>query len=201
MFELGRPWWCRYREILAWSDAVVVSWSVAATPILHREVPLAPDAEVGWSVVAAALWWFGLGLFRSRADHVIGTGSAEYGRVMVATAQLAGLAALVSILFRVDVVRQYLTVAVPIGTAMLLLTRWLWRRWLHILRRRGDWFSRVFVVGGGLQNERLAAQLVRLPWAGYDVVGTWAVEDRDWECPTTTSRSRSCARHVGSPRR
>lgn len=174
MPNVDQPWWERYRDILRCSDLVVLLWSVGSVPVLAGTAGrLAPGRQVLCSIVVALAWYGCLGVAGSRGRHVLGAGCREFTSILVVTAHLVGLVAVLAYLDRDDRVRGYLLVAVPIGTTALLVTRWGWRLWLRALRRTGDWCSRVLLVGDESRVTLVAERLTRSPASGYTVVGTY----------------------------
>ncbi|PWK89585.1 Undecaprenyl-phosphate galactose phosphotransferase WbaP/exopolysaccharide biosynthesis polyprenyl glycosylphosphotransferase [Lentzea atacamensis] len=203
MIDFDQPWWLRYRRFLTWSDAAVVLWSVSSVPIVAKAVggPMAlvhPRVQILVTIGAAAAWWMALSLFASRDQHVLGVGQEEYKRVAAATINVAGSVTVLAYLSRNELVRAYLVQAIPIGMAALLLTRWLWRQWLYILRRDGEWSSRTFVVGAPAQVTELTEQLRALPAVGYAVVGTYVVPDECDETDLARSILRMARRQFAS---
>lgn len=182
MFGFDQPWWRRYRRFLVWSDTVVVLWAASVVPVAARLTSgpvagLRPWTQVVLSLSAALTWWLALAVFRSRDHRVLGVGQEEYRRIVAATADIAGAGAILAYLVRDEFLRAYLVLSIPIGAATLLVTRWLWRQWLHVLRRDGGWSSRVLVVGSDPRAAELATHLNGRPWAGYEVIGTWALPE------------------------
>jgi exopolysaccharide biosynthesis polyprenyl glycosylphosphotransferase len=95
----------------------------------------------------------------------------EFRRVARASTALFGTVALISFLLKLEVARGYLAVALPLGLASLLLTRWLWRRWLARERSEGRFISTVLVVGSHNAAAAMAQEFERSQAAGYRVVG------------------------------
>jgi exopolysaccharide biosynthesis polyprenyl glycosylphosphotransferase len=117
------------------------------------------------------LWVASLGFSDTRSARTIGTGSAEYTRVINASLRLFGLLAIVAYLLKADLARGYVLIALPLGTLVLLAVRWMWRQWLHVQRELGAYSSRVLLVGSPGSVEQTATELMRQPYAGYRVVG------------------------------
>jgi exopolysaccharide biosynthesis polyprenyl glycosylphosphotransferase len=70
-----------------------------------------------------------------------------------------------------DLSRGYFLLAFPVGFALLLAERYLWRRWLWGKRRDGGYSSNVLIVGSESSSQRIADELSRQSQAGYRVVG------------------------------
>lgn len=112
-----------------------------------------------------------LELIDARSFRIIGHGLTEYIRIVDASLRLFGGIAIVAFLVRIDVARGYLLISLPLGIAMLIVSRWLWRQWLNAHRVRGDYSARVLLVGSSESVRQIANELQRNPTAGYHVVG------------------------------
>lgn len=74
-------------------------------------------------------------------------------------------------LFHIDLARGYILIAFPLGTLVLIFSRWMWRQWLGLQRMRGRYSSRVVLVGSAESTSRITQDLARQSAAGYFVVG------------------------------
>ncbi|MRG60428.1 exopolysaccharide biosynthesis polyprenyl glycosylphosphotransferase [Agromyces sp. CFH 90414] len=123
------------------------------------------------SLVIVAAWMLALELFDTRSPRVLGVGTQEYRGIADGAVRLFGLVAIVAFLFKIDVARGYILIAFPLGVLVLLLSRWTWRQWLGMMRRRGQLASRVLLVGSEATVTTIAREFARMPEAGYRVVG------------------------------
>jgi len=124
------------------------------------------------SFAIAVFWMVALAVNHSRSQRVIGSGVEEYRRVWWATISVFGGVAIVSMLFKLEVARGYLMVALPLGVFLLFLTRWIARKVVIQARRgHGRCITRLLVVGSPRAIRDLTHALSREPWSGYDVVG------------------------------
>jgi len=57
------------------------------------------------------------------------------------------MVAIASYVFRLEVARGYVAIALPAGLIGLLLSRWVWRQWLTLRRAQGEMSVSVLVVG------------------------------------------------------
>lgn len=179
----GVPSWQRqYGLRLVYSDFLVVVGAVFGAQLLWVRVrshiagePVPPDGAqpfaTVYSVCIVAAWLAMLALVGSRDARIVGTGSAEYRRVLVASLATFGGLAIVVYLFNLQLARGYFLIALPIGLAALLLVRRLWRMWLCTQRREGGYSAKVVLVGGPESVTHLARELGRMPEAGYRVLG------------------------------
>ncbi|EON30793.1 exopolysaccharide biosynthesis polyprenyl glycosylphosphotransferase [Gordonia terrae C-6] len=131
-------------------------------------------AQVPATVVSIALvvmWLLALRAFQTLDRRVVGAGSQEYSRVVTACLALFGVLAMVDLLFRLNIARGFIAIALPVGTAGLLLSRWLWRQWLGHQRLRSRNVERVLVVGSERSAVPMIERLLGQPNLGFQVVG------------------------------
>ena len=171
-------WAPSYVRRLAVTDAAVIVTSVAIAQFARFGTdPATLPSEVlmySYTAVSAVLifaWFTALILFRSREPRVVGTGVEEFRRVARASTALFGTVAIISFLLKLEVARGYLAVALPLGLSSLLLTRWLWRRWLAKERSEGRFISTVLVVGSHNAAAAMAQEFERGHATGYRVAG------------------------------
>lgn len=173
-------WVRRFQWYVAVSDIAVVLLATASTHTLwfgleHVQVSTASHFGVDYvtfSVALVVLWMLALAVAGTRDSRILGTDSTEYRRIINATLGLFGTIAVIAAMTQTDVARGYLITAFPLGTLLLLLSRWLWRRWLHARRRRGELSFRVLLVGSEASVRELEASLAMRTDAGYRVVAT-----------------------------
>lgn len=153
-----------------------------------------------WMLSAAliVLWMWTLALADTRSDRVIGTGSAEYVRVADSSVRMFGVIAIFAFIARVDIGRGFLLISLPAGVMLLVLARWLWRRWLNRHRRDGGYSARVLLVGSSDSIRHVASELERTPEAGYQVVG--ACLPTDGPATTISDTHIPVVGHVGDIR-
>lgn len=84
---------------------------------------------------------------------------------------LFGVLAMLDLVFRLNIARGFLLVALPAGTLGLLLTRWMWHKDLIRQRAKSQNLERVLVVGAVRPSKPLVERLLKSPALGYDVVG------------------------------
>jgi exopolysaccharide biosynthesis polyprenyl glycosylphosphotransferase len=175
-------WRKRYARYLWFSDLLVLVWVVFGTQIAwfglgNADVAIREDSRINdfsywtFSVILIAAWMYSLTFVDSRSYRVIGTGSTEYVRIATSSFRLFGVIAIIAFLARVDIARGFLLISLPLGIAVLLIERWLWRQWLGAQRRNGGWAARVLLVGSESSVAQIARELERSPGSGYRVVG------------------------------
>jgi len=175
-------WRRRFQRRLIVSDVLVLTWVVFGTQIAwfgfgNAQLAIRDDSRITdlsywvFSVVLIILWMGALSWSDSRSYRVIGIGTNEYVRIAVSSFRLFGVIAIVAFLTRIDIARGFLLISLPVGVAVLLWTRWLWRQWLLSKRRHGRWSARLLLVGSESSVGQIARELQRSPRSGYVVVG------------------------------
>jgi exopolysaccharide biosynthesis polyprenyl glycosylphosphotransferase len=135
---------------------------------------------VAVSTLLSFTWLAVLALHRSYEPLFIGAGAEEYRRVATASVRLWGAVAIGCYVAKVDLGRGFVAVAFPLGLALLWLSRWTSRRWLHRIRARtGGWSHRVLVMGDRAHAAPLVAHLQAAPAYGYHVIGVCLLDDTD----------------------
>ena len=127
------------------------------------------------SVLLVASWAASLSIFRSRSPRVIGAGPEEFRGVLTATPSVFGAIAIVSALFKLDIARGYLAIALPLGLIGLSVNRHVTRKMVSAQRRRGRMLSAVLAFGEVASVTALVQSLARRPEDGYTVVGVFAL--------------------------
>jgi len=175
-----------YARRLAFTDAVSVVASVSVAQLVRfgnaRPTLQSTGSLFSYPLVSALLmvsWLLALVASRSRETRVVGTGPEEYRRVAHASLALFGVVAVAAYLSKVDLARGYLAVALPVGLASLVSSRWLWRKWLARCRAQGLFTCAVLVVGSQHAAIGMARLFERDRATGYRVVGVcvpgWAL--------------------------
>jgi exopolysaccharide biosynthesis polyprenyl glycosylphosphotransferase len=173
-----------YARRLAVTDTLVIVWVVFAVQLLRfgfegSNVVGIPDRaaiSAGYATISLILvvsWSLILGIYGSRDYRVLGTGFAEYKRIVDASVRLFGIVAIFAYLLKIDLARGYVLLAFPAGIVVLAFTRWLWRQWLGVQRASGQFVSRVLLIGSSDDTRVIGGELQRFPAAGYKVVGKW----------------------------
>jgi exopolysaccharide biosynthesis polyprenyl glycosylphosphotransferase len=169
-------WRLQYVRVLLVLDVIGVVVAVALAQWLRFGNTLEPRAAEGSyfevSAAIAVCWMLSLAINNSRSQRIIGGGAEEYRRVWVATLSVFGTVAIVSMLFKLELARGYLLIAMPVGLVLLLTMRWVARRALLKARRdHGRCMTRIVAVGSTAAVTELGKSLAREPWNGYQVVG------------------------------
>ena len=171
-------WSVPYRRRVALVDVVAMLIAVGAAYGV-RFAPGRPPQVVGdfapdylsLSLVIMAVWLLALAVNRSRDRRVVGFGPSEYQRVFDATWRVFAAVALASYLFKWEIGRGYLAVALPLGGALLLVGRFVNRQVLHRRRRLGEARTGVLVIGPRDKAATLIDEFHAEPASEYLVVG------------------------------
>jgi len=169
-------WQRRYIAKLRFTDTCVVCSAVLLAQYVRFGSTLtAPEYfeyfVPGFSVAFIVVWLCALAGLHTRSARIIGSGIEEYRRVVAASFWTFGAVAIVTLLLKVDVVRGYLAVALPVGTIGLVVSRSLLRGRLARMRAEGGCQAAVLVIGEIAAAQTLANELTRNPVDGYRVVG------------------------------
>jgi exopolysaccharide biosynthesis polyprenyl glycosylphosphotransferase len=180
-------WVKRFQRGVALTDAAVVVFASASTHTLwfgfsqvFVSTALTSDFGVDYVTFSAVLvvaWMLVLALAGTRDSRILGTDSTEYRRIINATLLLFGTIAVFAAMTQTDFARGYLATAFPLGTVLLLTSRWSWRRWLHARRRRGELSFRVLLIGSTGAVRELMDSLALRTDAGYRVVAAVVTDD------------------------
>ncbi|MDJ1370119.1 sugar transferase [Gulosibacter molinativorax] len=183
--ESAKLWEKRYERRLAITDTIIVVFAVIVAQLLRFGVdrsslevnPAVADNkgfEVSYTAISVALiaaWLITLAMSGSRSPKVVGIGATEYRNVISATFGVFGLLAIIAFALRSQVGRGYVLIALPLGLFLLLLGRWLWRKYLHHQRERHHHIYRTLIVGDRAKSATVAEEIARTSYAGFDVVG------------------------------
>ncbi len=180
--SVTRDWREVYSSGLVLTDLLVLGWVVFGAQIAWfgfdvTNVAFRADSGVlainysAVSIVLMAAWMWILGIYGSRGYRVLGTGPEEYKLIASASFTLFGIVAIIAFLGHIDFARGYILIAFPLGIAVLVFSRWIWRQWLGAQRARGGYSSRVVLVGSEESSLRIAKELSKHFVAGYHVVG------------------------------
>jgi exopolysaccharide biosynthesis polyprenyl glycosylphosphotransferase len=173
-------WKRRYRIGLAISDLILLTVATVLAVVLRFGLDSRATTDgplslsyTGLGVAIAVAWWAMLAIFRSRDLRIIDDGAEEYRRIVRITFWLFGGLAIVSMMLKIDMSRGYLATAFPLGLALLLLNRKVWRDRLRRSRRRGRHISKVLIIGGIRSAIHMTQIFDKHIGAGFAVSGVW----------------------------
>jgi exopolysaccharide biosynthesis polyprenyl glycosylphosphotransferase len=168
------PWTRTYQRLVFATDVSMLC--VAAALAFGLRFGFTDEHLRGVSYLAIAgaaipLWILGLAANRAYEQRFLGVGAEEHKRVADATIKLVALVAFTAYLSRIELSRLFFGLFVAFGAALLLISRYADRQWLHRQQAKGRYASRLLLVGTAEQVAELAAQVRRASYTGYRVVG------------------------------
>jgi exopolysaccharide biosynthesis polyprenyl glycosylphosphotransferase len=171
-----RDWQQRHtRNLLVTDIAVVCGVVILAQYVRFGRESASPTFlshhATAYSVLLIVLWLSALAVLHTRSPQVIANGSDEYRRVVAASFWTFGALAIVELLFKLEIARGYLAVALPVGILGLLLQRCAWRTYVASTRAAGGYRTAVLAIGDSDMVANLARELTQNPEDGYHVVG------------------------------
>lgn len=173
-----REWRRRLMRNLMLSDAVVILCCVAFGLGVDAGVRGLVPQDLWFAPLLVIAWFLLLGAIHSRELGCLGTGTVEYRRVANATVLAFGIAAFAVLMFPASGSKTTLGLTLVAGMPALLLSRWVWRRWLHRQRLAGAYSSRTLVVGSREEVSYVIGTLDKGGENGFQVVGTTLFDDR-----------------------
>jgi len=178
--ERRHLWERRYRRRISITDSACVIGMAMVTGGLEfagssGAVQLSTALRVAGLVAGTwlALLWVG----HTRDTAMLGSGAAEYTRVVHATGIAFGFLSILFIVLQWPGLRLQLVTALPAGLLALLLSRWLWRKSLIGERAQGDCISRALVAGTRDDVEYVIRNLVRDAHHCYVVIGVTTTDE------------------------
>ncbi|KYH45857.1 sugar transferase [Branchiibius sp. NY16-3462-2] len=173
--QAASPWRSVVRARLVALDTALVIIAVGCAFVLRfgqAEVERASSADYLWvSLALIVCWMVSLwGAQTYRAEY-LALGSEEFRRVIRATLSVFGLFAIVSMVFKLEISRSFLAVALPLGLCLLLLGRATARMLLNKQRGRGRFVDPVLIIGAPQEVRYVASRVGGHPAAGYRVAG------------------------------
>jgi exopolysaccharide biosynthesis polyprenyl glycosylphosphotransferase len=174
-----RDWPAQYASRLVYSDILVIVVVLVVFRIFwmpRREIEVTWPSGPSFPYIAllgvvALLWLIALSVFGTRDRHIVGSGTIEYARIANASLALFAVVVAFSFFFRVEVSRLLLLVGLPLGAALLIVSRWVWRQWLRRQQRKSKYVYRAVVLGEPQKAAHIISAIHRTPATGFDIVG------------------------------
>ncbi len=172
----GGLWRDRYAVLIRITDTLIVAGAVSVAQYVRFGSASVDSGISGgrhyfYSAALIVLWLVALEIFQTRHGRVLGSGFAEYRRVIAATFWIFGFIAIASLLLKLGPSRIYLAIALPVGSVTLLLSRWLWRNLILRRRRRGECQDSLLVIGDRDFTSEFIERLSRSKDNAYRVLG------------------------------
>lgn len=171
-------WRWRYARTVRWADRAVVVAAVGVAQIVRFGTdPFAPAGAlpipgIVASAVLVVVWLCSLRITQSSDPRILGSGAAEYNRVIRASIAVFAVVAIVDLVANLSVARGYLAILLLSGLVGLLLVRYALRRVTMSRRMRGLDCDAILVVGEPRSVTPLIRRLNKEPRLGFEVVGT-----------------------------
>ena len=156
------------------TDTVVIFTTLLVAISIRGLLPFAGPVEpmaVWMAPLLVAAWLVALRLFGADSLRHLRAGATEYKRVLMASFALAGVVGVTSYLFRAEFPRGIFVPFFAIGASALVIVRYLRRRLMAALHRRGALTTPILVAGSAGHVDHVAKVLQREAWLGYRVVG------------------------------
>jgi hypothetical protein len=172
--------WIVFLDLIVIEVALLLGWRLR----VGIDGWLDPLSGVNGIVLAAGPWivlgWLStLGLQGAYSVQALGAGTEEYRAVALAGVVAAGLSGLACYLVQIPLSRGFLLLTFLVGTPLLLVSRFVVRRFMHRMRAHGKLVHRVLAVGGPTGISEVVAVLEREKYLGYQVVGACAPRSVD----------------------
>lgn len=129
------------------------------------------------SFLIAMGWLTALSIFNTRDPKRLSTSANEYVRVINATFITFGMFAVIGFATKAQIGRGYLLVALPLGLALLLISRLLWRKWVRQGRDIGERSYRTLIIGNREKTIHVAKEIQSDKHSGFHLVG--AITEHD----------------------
>ncbi|QBR93407.1 sugar transferase [Nocardioides euryhalodurans] len=157
-------------------DLAIISISVFGAAQLRRTGFLLDEAatvsNLTWvGTLIGACWITLIAMRGGYVQDVFGAGVDEYKRVAEASASAAALLGIGCYLAHYPLSRGFFVLTLVVGTAALLIGRFMLRRAVHRARQQGHLRSRALLVGTTASTDDIARVLQRETWLGYEVMG------------------------------
>lgn len=176
-----------YGRNIAFTDFLSVSIAIVLSQIVFvpNGIPLdvsevSPGTELPYSLLSVTLiilWLLFLKIFASRNGRIIGIGNTEYTRIYQSSLTLFSVLAITGYLTKTEFSRSYVLSLFISGTLFLLVTRWLWRKWLTAQRKKNRLSDKAFLVGSQISVSDINSAFEAHPESGLAVVGTLQLDD------------------------
>lgn len=170
--------WSRIVVILVAGDVVAITTGVALArelrflvPDLDSLVSPRPSVPSAFVLILVALWVGSVVSWQLYQRDFCVAGIEEYRRAVAAGFSAIGAAIALAYAIVLPLSRGYLLLALGFGILAVCANRFLVRRLIYRLARRGHRLDRVLVVGASREGVALAAQLQGSPSASAEVVG------------------------------
>lgn len=179
-------WRRRYIASVVVADGLAVTIGALAAQLLRFDALDATATQktasipyIGISLALVPIWVLALALGGVYEPKRLGAGSEEYRRIFDSSVRLLAGVAIAALMFKVDLARGFVALALPLATIFTVLVHYVARQWLFARRAAGACVHRVLVVGHEYQAADLVRHLHRASHAGLSVVGACVPDGGD----------------------
>lgn len=170
-------WRRRYAALVALLDALAaLAGGTIAAAVEVQSAPEGWGEYVALTIAVALAWVAAVGIAGGYEQRFLGIGSEEYHRVVLGALGLATGIATIAWTAELAVARSYVIVALLFAGIATLTGRYLWRKRVHQLRRRGRFLHRTLVLGPTASATELVGHFQASSHHGYHVVGVWLTD-------------------------
>ncbi|WP_245961914.1 sugar transferase [Quadrisphaera granulorum] len=156
--------------VLADLVAILASTIFAFALRFASEEAHAFESFVMLAIVPVA-WFAALFVHRAYEARFMALGSEEFDRVLRASIFTLALVGATSWAFQLDIARGYVLFAIPLGTVLVIVLRYVLRRRLHAQREQGLHMQSVIVAGHREGVLAMVRQISRAKYHGMEVAG------------------------------
>jgi exopolysaccharide biosynthesis polyprenyl glycosylphosphotransferase len=166
-----RNWTSAYRRRTTAADcASALAAGVLASGFRFASAGHVPATYLVCTGLLPVLWWASVALAGGYDPRFVGLGSDEFRRILNAAVTLTAAMVVVSYAAKLDLARGYMAIALPSAAILDLAARFLLRKNLHRMRKRGLCIRQVIAVGHAVAVAELVTTLRRESYHGLLVV-------------------------------
>ena len=165
------------RCLLLTEIPIIVGVVVASQTIRFDDAPVdqvagsLPLSYWALSAVLSVGWVLAIYFAGGWDATLIAAGRIGVRPLVHGTVYFFALVAVTAFLLRLQVARGYLALALPLGLAGLMASRWIWHSLFDEFRRSGHHLETVVVIGGRTNAVAFASRIREHPESGYRVAG------------------------------
>lgn len=161
--RIKKSWHSKILAVLYAVDALAIIATLITAHFVSfglRQAIVLGRVETEWSYyvvgpIIGVLLFIALQISGSRNVRYLGQGNDEYRLVVKSTTYFFCLIVVFSYLTQIDFARSYIILSYPLSVLMVLIARWVLRRWLVAFRNRGRALTRVMIISDASSGEHL----------------------------------------------
>lgn len=150
---------------------LTVSFSIAVGVLRYTDPHTLTGVEAIATMLIGVVWMIALRLTGTYALQHVRAGATEYKRAINATWIAGGTTGIMCYLLSYGYPRLFFGTWMLVGVALLCVFRWVRRRMMQRLHRRGLLLTQVIIAGDVQRVDEIATVLDREKWTGYQVRG------------------------------